>query len=119
MRKGYCKCGPFRVNMMPQGMLKPYLLFLLSKKSMHGLEMIEEISERSNGIWKSGPAAVYPSLKWLAKNGYIAPSNKRSRGVKTRHTYSITKKGFDAVKDYKSFETEWFQNLNGLKNLFN
>lgn len=115
---GHCRCGPFRVNMMPQGMLKPYVLFLLSRKPMHGLEIMEEISRRSNGVWKSGPAAVYPSLKWLRVRGYIEPSGKAAAGEKSRRQYRIAAKGRDAMKGYRNFEKEWFGNLRRLRNLF-
>ena len=118
MPNGYCQCGPFRINMMPQGMLKPYLLFLVSKKPMHGFEMIEEISSRSHGIWKSGPAAVYPSLEWLRKAGYIEPTWSGKKGEKARRQYRITGKGAEIIKGYKGFEREWFGNLKRLGDLF-
>ena len=104
--------------MMPQGMLKPYILFLVSKRPMHGFEMIEEIEDRSHGIWKSGPAAVYPSIEWLKKEGYIEPAWHGRKSEKARRQYRITRKGRDVIRNYKEFEKEWFGNLKKLTDLF-
>ena len=118
MASGYCKCGPFRVNMMPQGMLKPYILFLVSKKPMHGFEIMDEISYRSHGVWASGPAAIYPALAWLRAKGYVKPAWSTLRSEKARRQYRITRKGAAAVMGYRDFEKEWFENLGKLKDLF-
>ncbi len=104
--------------MIPQGMLRPYILFLLSKKPMHGFEIMGEISERSHGLWKPGPAAVYPSLAWLSAKNYIIPAFRRPRGEKSRRQYKITKSGREAVAEYKAFGEEWFGGIMRLKDLF-
>jgi DNA-binding PadR family transcriptional regulator len=38
---------------------------------MHGYEMIQEIAERSNGVWKPSPGSVYPTLQLLVDEGLI------------------------------------------------
>lgn len=38
---------------------------------MHGYEMIQQIAERSNGIWKPSPGSVYPTLQLLDDEGLI------------------------------------------------
>jgi DNA-binding PadR family transcriptional regulator len=38
---------------------------------MHGYEMIQQIAERSNGIWQPSPGSVYPTLQLLADEGLI------------------------------------------------
>lgn len=38
---------------------------------MHGYEMIQQIADRSNGIWKPSPGSVYPTLQLLADEGLI------------------------------------------------
>lgn len=104
--------------MMPQGMLKPYLLFLISKKPMHGFEIMHEISSKSDGIWRPGASAIYPSLDWLSQNGYTKPLNATASGEKAQRKYCITKKGEDAVKNYRKFEAEWFGSMARLRKLF-
>jgi DNA-binding PadR family transcriptional regulator len=41
---------------------------------MHGYEMIQQIAERSNGIWKPSPGSVYPTLQLLDDEGLIVAS---------------------------------------------
>ena len=38
---------------------------------MHGYEMIQEIAERSNGLWQPSPGSVYPTLQLLVDEGLI------------------------------------------------
>ena len=41
---------------------------------MHGYEMIQQIAERSNGLWKPSPGSVYPTLQLLDDEGLITAS---------------------------------------------
>ena len=38
---------------------------------MHGYEMIQEIAERRNDLWKPSPGSVYPTLQLLVDEGLI------------------------------------------------
>ncbi len=38
---------------------------------MHGYEMIQEIAERSGGLWRPSPGSVYPTLQLLVDEGLI------------------------------------------------
>lgn len=46
-------------------------MVLLAERAMHGYEMIQEIAERSNGLWKPSPGSVYPTLQLLVDEGLI------------------------------------------------
>jgi DNA-binding PadR family transcriptional regulator len=50
------------------------ILTLLAERPMHGYEMIQQIAERSNGIWKPSPGSVYPTLQLLADEDLISAS---------------------------------------------
>ena len=106
MPRGYCNCGPFRVDIVPKGLLKPLVLKLLSERPMHGFELMEQIFEKTNGMWRPGPAAIYPTLEWLEANGYIKSDETEKRFEKTRRQYSITKKGTEALEDYEKSAQE-------------
>jgi len=69
-----------------RGMLSFLILFLLSKKSMHGQEIATEIGKRK-GV-KPSPGTIYPALKKLREEGLIKDT-KSGKEI----TYSITKKG--------------------------
>lgn len=38
---------------------------------MHGYEMIQEIAERSQDLWKPSPGSVYPTLQLLVDEGLL------------------------------------------------
>ncbi len=48
------------------------LLALLTERPMHGYEMITEIGERSEDLWRPSPGSVYPTLQLLEDEGLIA-----------------------------------------------
>ena len=118
MPGGCCRCGPFRVNIVPQGLLKPYILRLLSEKQMHGFEIMEEIFRRTNGMWRPGASAIYPTLTWLEEKGYIAETWGEVKGEKARRPYKITAKGREALKDYDKFRSEWLEGVSQLKEIW-
>ena len=53
-RRDYCRFGPFRVGIIPQGLLKPIILNLLYERPMHGFEIMEEIHRASHHSAKRG-----------------------------------------------------------------
>jgi DNA-binding PadR family transcriptional regulator len=46
-------------------------LVLLTERPMHGYEMIQELEERTNGVWRPSPGAVYPALQLLEDQGLV------------------------------------------------
>lgn len=88
MEKDVCCCDM-------RGMLSFLILFLLSKKEMHGQEIAKEIEKRK-GI-KPSPGTIYPALKSLRENGFIE-EQKQGKTV----TYHLTPKGKRALKTAKS-----------------
>jgi DNA-binding PadR family transcriptional regulator len=38
---------------------------------MHGYEMIQELDERTSGVWRPSPGAVYPALQLLEDQGLV------------------------------------------------
>jgi DNA-binding PadR family transcriptional regulator len=116
--RGCCRCGPFRVNLIPQGFLKPYILRLLSEKPMHGYEIMDEIFERTKGLWRPGPSAIYPTLTWLEEKGYIEQVSVEIKGEKARRPYQITEKGKEALQDYERFRREWLENISALSEVW-
>ncbi len=118
MRNGYCRCGPFKVNMMPQGILKPFILKLLNEKPRHGFEIMEEIFNRSDSIWKPSAAAIYPALMSLKRQGFIERVNDKENFEKARKEYRITETGKKALADYNSFKKDWSENIDKLKDIW-
>jgi DNA-binding PadR family transcriptional regulator len=57
-----------------RGDVRAAILALLAERPMHGYEMIQQIAERSNGIWRPSPGSVYPTLQLLDDEGLITAS---------------------------------------------
>jgi DNA-binding PadR family transcriptional regulator len=54
-----------------RGDVRAAILVLLADRPMHGYEMIQEIAERSNGLWRPSPGSVYPTLQLLVDEGLL------------------------------------------------
>ncbi|ETW24105.1 PadR family transcriptional regulator [Mycobacterium gastri] len=54
-----------------RGDIRAAILVLLSERPMHGYEMIQQIAERSNDLWRPSPGSVYPTLQLLDDEGLI------------------------------------------------
>ncbi|MBW0015526.1 PadR family transcriptional regulator [Mycobacterium sp.] len=77
-----------------RGDVRAAILVLLAEQPMHGYEMIQQIAERSNGIWKPSPGSVYPTLQLLDDEGLIN-ANKTERGKKL---FELTDEGRAAAQ---------------------
>lgn len=75
-----------------RGMLGFLILFLLSKKSMHGQELAEEIARRKGE--KPSPGTIYPALKSLREMGFISSEEKESKTI----AYTLTESGKRALR---------------------
>lgn len=87
-----------------RGFLSFQILWLLSKRDMHGEELAEEIKRRRGD--KPKPGTLYPALKELTINGLIK-GKKNGKIVK----YSLTKDGDAAVKRAKAYFVKCFGEL--------
>jgi DNA-binding PadR family transcriptional regulator len=63
-----------------RGDVRAAILALLADRAMHGYEMIQEISERSGGLWRPSPGSVYPTLQLLVDEGLLVA--RESEGSK-------------------------------------
>ena len=81
----------YRCHCDMRGMLSFLTLFILSKKSMHGQEIANELAKRKG--CKPSPGTIYPALKSLREAGLI----KEEKSGKTIN-YSLTKEGKETLK---------------------
>jgi DNA-binding PadR family transcriptional regulator len=63
---------------------------------VHGYGISERIAERTDGAWRPGPGAVYPSLQKLVAGGLA-----RSKTEGRRRLYTITPKGRAALAEIR------------------
>jgi DNA-binding PadR family transcriptional regulator len=67
--RGRRRGGPGRRSR--RGDIRTAILVLLAERPMHGYEMIQEIAERSQDLWRPSPGSVYPTLQLLVDEGLI------------------------------------------------
>jgi len=77
-----------------RGMLSFLLLFLLSKKPMHGQELASELEKRKGD--RPSPGTIYPALKTLRENGLIQ-EKKEGKNI----IYALTKEGSKTLEEAK------------------
>lgn len=92
-----------------RGDVRAAILALLLDRPMHGYEMIQEINERSNGVWKPSPGSVYPTLQMLGDEGLIT-ATESDRGKKL---FELTDEGRDAAE--KVVTPPWEEMADGIE----
>jgi len=77
-----------------RGDVRAAVLALLAEQPRNGYQIIQEIGERSGGIWRPSPGSVYPALQQLEDEGLIraeeAEGRKRFRLTEAGQTYVET-----------------------------
>lgn len=89
-----------------RGMLSFQILYLLSKKKMHGDELAKEIGKRRGE--KPAAGTIYPALKDL-KQKRLIKGEKRGKTI----TYALTSDGKDEVKYAKIYFVRCFGDIFG------
>lgn len=96
--------GPGRRGRAGRGDIRMAVLHLLNEQSRNGYQMIQELAERTDGLWKPSPGAIYPALSALVDEGLITPDAENPK------VFTLTDEGRAAVE--ASPEEPWasFQN---------
>ncbi|MBM3229817.1 PadR family transcriptional regulator [Candidatus Parvarchaeota archaeon] len=79
-----------------RGMLSFLILFLLSKKPMHGQQIAKELEKRKGS--KPSPGTIYPALRGLSDEGLVREAKEGKNIV-----YSLTplgRRGLKAAKEH-------------------
>ena len=72
-----------------RGDVRAAALALLAEQPMNGYQIIQEIGERSGGVWRPSPGSVYPALQQLEDEGLI----RAESGDGGRRGYVLTDDG--------------------------
>lgn len=71
-----------------RGNVRAAILALLAERPMHGYEMIQELANRTGGVWRPSPGSVYPALQMLEDEGLIS-----SHEAEGKRLFSLTDAG--------------------------
>jgi DNA-binding PadR family transcriptional regulator len=72
-----------------RGDVRAAAIALLAEQPMNGYQIIQEIGERSGGVWRPSPGSVYPALQQLEDEGLI----RAEAGEGGRRAYQLTDEG--------------------------
>jgi DNA-binding PadR family transcriptional regulator len=76
-----------------RGDVRAAVLVLLEESPRNGYQIIQELSERSNGAWRPSPGSVYPVLQQLEDEGLVEIASTESG-----KTFHLTAKGKTLVE---------------------
>lgn len=62
-----------------RGDVRAAIISLLSEEPHNGYQIIQEINERTGGLWRVSSGSVYPAISQLEDEGLIEPTDGNSR----------------------------------------
>src|SRR6195256_5586382 len=77
-----------------RGDIRTAALLLLAEEPRNGYQIMQEVQERSDGVWRPSPGSVYPALQQLEDEGLI-----RSEEAEGRRQYVLTDAGRAQVQE--------------------
>ncbi|HEY1222919.1 MAG TPA: PadR family transcriptional regulator [Acidimicrobiales bacterium] len=80
--------SPRRGGRSRRGDVRLAILALLAERPMHGYEMMQELADRTKGIWRPSPGSLYPALQLLEDQGLV-----QSETEDGRRQFTLTEKG--------------------------
>lgn len=85
------------------GNLRLAILALLSEEGRNGYSMIQEIAQRSGGLWQPSPGSMYPALSQLEDEGLIEVQAQEGK-----KTYALSEAGQKFVQDnQEALKSPW------------
>jgi DNA-binding PadR family transcriptional regulator len=75
-----------------RGNVRAALLALLAERPMHGYEVIQELDERTGGVWRPSPGSVYPTLQMLEDEGRVTSEEEGGKRL-----FKLTDEGREEV----------------------
>ena len=87
--------GPWRGPRARRGDIRAAILAVLAEQPMNGYQIIQEVTERSGGMWKPSPGSIYPTLQQLEDEGLV-----RVEADGGRRAYTLTDEGRSYVNEH-------------------
>src|SRR5215210_5802077 len=90
---GFPGWGPPRGPRARRGDVRAAILVLLAEEPRNGYQLMQEIEQRSEGVWRPSPGSVYPALQQLEDEGLVAV-----RAGDGRKAFGLTDEGRAVVE---------------------
>ena len=81
--------GPGFGRRASRGDIRAAILALLAEEPMHGYQIIQELTERTGGVWQPSPGSVYPTLQQLEDEDLVRETASDSG----KRVYELTDAG--------------------------
>ena len=81
---------------MRRGDVRAALLVLLDEEPRNGYGLMQELEERSQGVWRPSPGSVYPALAQLEDEGLVRADEREGRKL-----FSLTDAGHAHVDEHR------------------
>ena len=95
--------GLMGMGRAPRGNVRAAILLLLSEQPRNGYQIMQEIGERSNGVWHPSPGSVYPALQQLEDEALV-----RVQEVDGQRAYTLPEAGEAYLQAHRSeFGLPW------------
>jgi len=94
-----------------RGDIRAAILALLAEQPRNGYQIMQELEQRSNGIWRPSSGSVYPTFQQLEDEGLVSVMSGGS-GSSGRN-YQLTDKGQAYVKDHPDEVTAPWESMGG------
>jgi DNA-binding PadR family transcriptional regulator len=92
-----------------RGNVRAAILALLAERPMHGYEMIQELANRTSGMWQPSPGSIYPALQLLEDEGLIT-----SQQTEGKRLFSLTDAGRAESERQPSDQAPWEEVTEGV-----
>jgi DNA-binding PadR family transcriptional regulator len=79
-----------------RGDVRAAVLALLEERPMHGYEMIQQLEERSGGMWRPSAGSIYPTLQLLEDEGLI-----KGEETEGKRSFELTDEGREQLAGRK------------------
>jgi DNA-binding PadR family transcriptional regulator len=89
--------GPRRGPRAKRGDIRAGILALLAEQPRNGYQIMQELEQRSRGMWRPSPGSVYPALQQLEDEGLV-----QAREEGTGRVYQLTEQGRKYVAEHAS-----------------
>src|ERR1700730_15308999 len=91
-----------------RGDIRTASLLLLAEEPRNGYQIMQEVEERSDGVWRPSPGSVYPALQQLEDEGLI-----RSEEIEGRKLFALTDAGRALVQERASDKPAPWEQMSG------
>jgi DNA-binding PadR family transcriptional regulator len=104
MGRGWGRPGARPWGRARRGDVRSAILALLNERPMHGYEIIGELSDRTEGLWRPSPGSIYPTLQLLEDEGLVVAQVDDSAG---KRRYNLTEAGQGAAAEVAKGPAPW------------